>query len=146
MGWNRKTMGAVLTMVTVLYVGLASAGAERKLVFKPDRVGKGATAEAVITDQGKDRKEVDITVRGLKPNAVYTVWLVNMKPKMDMAGLGRGDYSFRTDKKGAARYSASISSAELEKWQVLEIAYHPSGDPKNMDEMMGNIALKAELG
>ena len=67
-----------------------------------------------------------------------------MKPKMDMAGLGGGDYSFKSDDKGNASYSATIGSVDLSKWQLVEVAYHPSGDPKNMKEME-NAALIGEL-
>ncbi|MDW7709931.1 MAG: hypothetical protein SCH98_05610 [Deferrisomatales bacterium] len=143
---NLKILAAVLTLASWLYAGLAAAGAERRLSLMADQAGKGATAEAVITDKGGDQTEVVITAIGLKPGAVHTVWLVNMKAKMDMAGLGTGDYSFRTDEKGSARYAATISPSELKKCQLQEIAYHPSGDPKNMHEMMGNIVLKAMLG
>jgi len=63
---------------------------------------------------------------------------------MDMAGLGEGDYSFRSDDKGSATLSATISAADLAKWQLIELAYHPSGDPKNMKELM-NTALLGKL-
>ncbi len=66
-----------------------------------------------------------------------------MKPKMDMIGVGMGDYSFKSDDKGNGHYSANVSAAELEKWQILEIAYHTDGDPKNMKKM--GIALKADI-
>jgi hypothetical protein len=66
-----------------------------------------------------------------------------MKPKMDMAGVGTGDYSFKSDDKGNATYTASISSAELEKWQMFEIAYHPDGNAKDMKKMQ--IALSGPI-
>ena len=67
-----------------------------------------------------------------------------MNPKMDMAGLGEGGYSLKSDDKGDASYSATIGSADLSKWQLIELAYHPSGDPKNMKELM-NTALIGKL-
>jgi hypothetical protein len=66
-----------------------------------------------------------------------------MKPKMDMAGVGTGDYSFKSDGKGAANYTAAISSVELEKWQMFEIVYHPNGDAKDMKQMQ--IALSGPI-
>jgi len=33
---------------------------------------------------------------------------------------------------------------DLSKWQLVEVAYHPSGDPKNMKEME-NAALIGKL-
>jgi hypothetical protein len=37
--------------------------------------------------------------------------------------------------KGNATYTATVRSADLAKWQLFEVAHHPSGDPKNMKEM-----------
>ena len=103
--------------------------------MKADKAGQGAKGEVVITDGKAGQKEIAITMTGLKPNSVYTVWLVNMKPKMDMLGVGTGDYSFKSDGKGIGNYTATISNAELEKWEMLEIAYHPDGDAKDMKKM-----------
>jgi hypothetical protein len=116
---------------------------QQKIALKADKAGKGATGEVAIVDAKAGQKELTITIAGLKPNSVYTVWLVNMKPKMDMAGVGTGDYSFKSDAKGAASYSATISGAELAKWQMLEIAYHPGGDAKDMKKMQ--IALSGPI-
>lgn len=66
-----------------------------------------------------------------------------MKPKMDMAGVGEGDYSFKSNAKGEGHYTGAISSSELEKWQLVEIALHPDGNPKNMKKI--EIALKGDL-
>ena len=116
---------------------------EHKMALMADSAGKGAKGEAVIKDSGADRKEIVLHLTGLKSNSVYTVWLVNMKPKMDMIGIGEGDYAFKTDDQGNGHYSATVSADELQKWQMLEIAYHPDGDPKNMKKM--GIALKTGL-
>jgi hypothetical protein len=137
---KKKVLNSLMVVVFTLFTGLAIAAGDQKVALKADKAGKGASGTAVIVDKGGDQKEVAITAKGLKPNSVYTVWLVNMKPKMDMAGLGEGDYSFRSDDKGNASYSATIGSANLAKWQLLDLAYHPSGDPKNMKEME-NTAL-----
>jgi len=141
---KRKVICSLLVVVFSLFTGLAIAAGDQKVALKADKAGKGASGTAVIVDKGGDQKEVTITAKGLKPNSVYTVWLVNMKPKMDMAGLGGGDYSFKSDDKGNAIYSATIGSADLSKWQVIDLAYHPSGDPKNMKEME-NTALVGKL-
>mgnify|MGYP006271389305 CR=1 FL=1 len=140
---SRDIAGVLLVLVFSLLSGLALAG-EQKIVLKADKAGKGASGQAVVADNGGDRKDIAIAANGLKPNSVYTVWLVNMKPKMDMTGLGQGDYSFKTDSRGSASYSATIGSADLSKWQLIELAYHPSGDPKNTKELM-NTALIGNL-
>ncbi len=141
---KRKVISSLLVVVFSLFAGLAVAAGERKVALKADKAGKGASGTAVIVDKGGDQKEVAITAKGLKPNSVYTVWLVNTKPKMDMAGLGEGDYAFKSDDKGNASYSATIGSADLSKWQLIDLACHPSGDPKIEKELM-NTALIGKL-
>ena len=141
---KRKVTSSLLVVVFSLIAGLAVATGEQKVALKADKAGKGASGAVVIVDKGGDQKGVAITAKGLKPNSVYTVWLVNMKPKMDMAGLGEGDYSFKSDDKGDASYSATIGSADLSKWQLIELAFHLSGDPKNTKELM-NTALLGKL-
>jgi hypothetical protein len=116
---------------------------EHKMALMADSAGKGAKGEAMIKDSGAGQKEITLHMTGLKPNSVYTVWLVNMKPKMDMIGIGEGNYAFKSDPQGDGHYSATVSSDELQKWQMLEIAYHPDGDPKNMKNH--GTALKAGL-
>jgi len=88
---NRKLLSSLLVVVFSLFAGLAMAAGERKVALKADKAGKGASGEAVIVDKGGDQTGVTVTAKGLKPNSVYTVWLVNMKPKMDMTGLGSGE-------------------------------------------------------
>jgi hypothetical protein len=80
---------------------------------------------------------------GLKPNEVYTVWLVNMKPKMAMVGLGAGDYAFTSDANGNGRYTGTVSAVELGKWQQLKIAHHPDRNPRNMKNI--GSALEGNL-
>lgn len=143
MKMQKRIITGICFFTFVLLISFSLAEAQQKLVLKARPVGKGAHGEAVIKDLGQDQKEITIEAKGLKPNAVYTVWLVNMKPKMDMIGVGPGDYSFKSDDKGNAHYSANVSAAEIEKWQVLEIPHHPDGDPKNMKKM--GIALKADI-
>lgn len=139
-----KSSGVFSIMLAfTMFVIPAMAGAQQKIMLKADKAAKGAKGEAVITDSKAGQKEMTITMTGLKPNSVYTVWLVNMKPKMDMLGVGTGDYSFKSDGKGMANYSATIASAELEKWEMLEIAFHPDGNAKDMKKMQ--IALNAAV-
>ena len=142
---RKKIVGLLLVLVLALAAALsAEATDDRKVALKADKAGKGASGSAMIVDKGGDQKGVAVTAKGLKANSIYTVWLVNVKPKMDMAGLGEGDYSLKSDDKGNASYSATIGSADLSKWQLIELAYHPSGDPKNMKELM-NTALIGTL-
>ncbi|MGE5285516.1 MAG: hypothetical protein ACM3OG_11165 [Actinomycetota bacterium] len=141
---KHKIASSLLVVVLSLVAGLAMAAGEQKVALNAGKAGKGASGTAVIADKGGDQKEVTITAKGLKPDSVYTAWLVNMKPKMGMTGLGESDYSFKSDARGDASYSATIGSADLSKWQLIELAYHPSGDPKNSKELM-NTALIGKL-
>ena len=40
-------------------------------------------------------------------------------------------------------YRAAISNAEIEKWEMLEIAYHPDGNARDMKKMQ--IALNGPV-
>lgn len=141
MNRSNKTWALAIIFILTVFVMSALAAGEQKIALKADKAGQGAKGEVVIADGKASQKEIAITMAGLKPNSVYTVWLVNMKPKMDMIGVGTGDYSFKSDGKGVAKYTATISKAELEKWEMIEIAYHADGDAKNMHNMQ--IALMA---
>ena len=134
-------LGAIL--LSVLFIATFSWAAEQKVTLKAGPDGKGASGDVVITDSASGQKEIAITVRGLKPGVVYTVWLVTMKPKMDMMGVGTPDFVIKIDGKGSGTYTATVPAAELAKWQLIEIASHPTGDPKDMKKM--GIALKGEL-
>jgi hypothetical protein len=138
-----KLFMLTLSLLLIATFSLALA-ADRKVTLKPGPDGRGAGGEAVISDAGAGQKKIDITVRGLRPDEVYTVWFVNMKPKMDMTGLGTPDYVINVDRRGSGRYTATVPATELEKWQLIEIASHPTGDPRDMKKM--GIALKGALG
>lgn len=151
---THKAKNLIVTFIVVLaafmFVTAARAGdpaqtqgADPKITLKGYFLRK-AGGEAVIKDAGPGQKEISITAHGLKPNAVYTVWLVNMKPKMDMMGLGQAmDYAFKSDDKGNGTYTGTIAAEDLAKWQMIEIAYHPTGDAKDMKKM--KVAMKGGL-
>jgi len=91
----------------------------------PEASGKASLAGTKLT----------ITAKGLKPTAVYSVWFVNMQPTMTKAGVGKAPYSFKTDAKGNAKYTATLGESPEGKWQAIIIVRHPNGDPKDMDKM-----------
>jgi hypothetical protein len=138
-----KTFKLAVLLFPLLLMASASWAAEQKVALTAGPDGKGASGEAVIKDNEAGQKEITFTVKGLRPGGVYTVWLVTMKPKMDMMGVGAPDYVIKIDDKGAGSYAASVPAEELAKWQAIEIAYHKTGDPKDMKKM--GIALKGEL-
>ncbi|MCK4817775.1 hypothetical protein KA005_18540 [bacterium] len=97
----------------------------------------GARRTAVISEQS-----LSIQAKGLKPNAVYTGWFVNMKPKKENTGAGTPPYMFKTDSSGAGTYSAPLKDSPFGKWQMLMIMLHPTGDPTDMKKMVGALSAK----
>lgn len=124
---------AVGILVLALVAGLA-AGALAAESQSFGLMGQKDSPQASGTATVEGNK-LTITAKGLKPNAVYTVWLVNMQPTMTKAGAGTAPYDFKTDGRGNAKYSATLSESPAGKWQAIFIVRHPSGDPKVMDKM-----------
>ena len=139
----KTIVSSLVSGVLLMLLALSPSWAAERIALQGGPDMRGARGEAVITDVGAGKKEVVVTAQRLKANEVYTVWLVNMKPKMDMAGLGTADYAFTSDAQGGGSYTATVSGAELRKWQLIEIAHHPDRNPRNMDKM--GIALKGDL-
>ena len=79
---------------------------------------------------------------GLHPNAVYTVWFVNMKPKKTDAGAGQGPFMFKRDAQGNGSYSYGLNEAPFGKWQMIMIVLRPDGNPMNMKGMVGALSTK----
>src|SRR5712692_10301079 len=89
-----------------------------------------------------DGTHFSLTVSGLKPKAVYSVWFVNMQPAMAKEGVGTAPYAFTTDAKGQAKYDVTLTQSPLGKWQSIMIVRHPSGDPKDMNQMADALMAK----
>ena len=140
---DMHTMWTATVLVALAVVGGAQAMEMRHHTLTPSQTGTSAKGEVTIVEKDPATKEIMIAADGLKPNAIYTVWVVNMKPKMEMAGVGSGDYSFKSDASGRGQFVGSLPASELAKWQMIEIAHHPDGNPKNMKQM--DVALEAEL-
>ena len=97
----------------------------------------GASGTAVIGEQS-----LDLQAKGLQPNAVYTGWFVNMKPKKENTGAGTPPYMFKTDSGGDGTYSAPLKESPFGKWQMLMIMLHPTGNPTDMKKMVGALSAK----
>jgi hypothetical protein len=130
MKFKRATVGIpVLVLVASLAIG-AVAAESKSFGLKGQKDTPQASGTATV-----EGTKLTISAKGLKPNAVYTVWLVNMQPTMTKAGAGIPPYGFKSDAKGNARYTASLEESPIGKWQAIFIVRHPSGDPKAMDRM-----------
>lgn len=90
-------------------------------------------------------KSLSIQAEGLQPNAVYTVWFVNMDANMKPnahTGAGTPPYMFKTDSSGAGTYESGLKASPFGKWQMLMIMLHPDGDPTNMKDAVGTLSAK----
>lgn len=132
-----RIISIVLMGIFVFSLGWAS-GSSRTVVLDPTPKHPDAKGTAVIADD-----HINLQARGLKPEAVYTVWFVNMKPKKSETGAGTAPYMFKTDQWGNGSYSAPLNETPLGKWSMIMVVQHPNGDPKDMKHMVG--ALKASL-
>jgi hypothetical protein len=101
------------------------------LTLMADKSQNGASGTASINDNS-----IIIEAEGLRPNGVYTVWFVNMKPKKQEAGAGTMPYMFKTGANGKGTYESSLYESPFGKWSVLMIVLHPTGDPKDMKNMV----------
>ncbi len=87
--------------------------------------------------------KIDIQAKGLKPDSVYTVWFVSMKPKKHETGAGSAPYMFKTNSYGNGSYASALKESPTGKWEMIMIVLHPNGNPADMKKMVG--ALKAKL-
>ena len=130
---------AIISILSILLFSFSwAANNGRTFVLSSTPKHPDANGTAVI-----DKSHISLQARGLKPEAVYTVWFVNMKPKKSETGAGSAPFMFQTDKWGNGSYSAPLNKAPFGKWSMLMVVLHPDGDPKDMKNMVG--ALKASL-
>lgn len=130
---------ATIGLISIFFFSSVwASGGGRTIGLEPIGGHNQANGTAVI-----DQSHVSIQARGLKPNAVYTVWFVNTNPKKHETGAGIAPYMFRTDKWGDGSYSAPLDESPFNRWAMVMIVLHPNGDPKDMKNMVG--ALKAAL-
>lgn len=67
-----------------------ASGSGQSIVLEPTRQHPDANATAFI-----DASHASIQARGLKPNAVYAVWIVNRMPKKSETGAGAAPFILR---------------------------------------------------
>ena len=136
---TRRFQIALIILISICVFSLSLAmSSGRELVLDPTAKHPDANGTAVIAHD-----HINLQARGLKPDAVYTVWFVNMKPKKSEKGAGTAPFMFRTDPWGNGSYSEPLNEAPFGKWSMIMVVQHPNGDPKDMKNMVG--ALKASL-
>lgn len=128
---DKKTLMAVvigfllLTFRTFVWAGNVN------ITLMPDKSHTGARGTVSISDNS-----LKIEAKDLRSNGVYTAWFVNMKPKKQETGAGTMPYMFKTDSNGNGTYESSLSESPFGKWSMLMIVLHPTGDPKDMKNMV----------
>lgn len=137
-----KSIIIVCSMFALVLAGFAAPGfgsqTEHRLDLTATPQHPGASGTLVISD-----KRIEIRAKGLKENSIYTAWFVNTKPRKQEAGAGEAPYMFKTDAQGNGTYSARLSESPFGRWQMVMVVLHPTGDPKDMKNMVG--ALAADL-
>jgi hypothetical protein len=105
--------------------------------------GSGEMGQLLVYDLGQNQRLIDIYAEALDAESVYTVWLVKRGPEPERIGVGGGDHLFKSDERGIGAYLAILSASEIERWDWLEIAYHPDGLASNVEDM--EIVLQLNL-
>ncbi len=138
---TKKRLIVLAVSFAIVAFGALSWAAEGgvKIPLMATQKHPGASGTAVIGEQS-----LDLRAKGLQPNAVYTGWFVNMKPKKENAGAGTMPYMFKTDSNGEGTYSAPLKESPFGKWQMLMIMLHPTGDPTDMKHMVGALSAKLQ--
>ena len=125
--------------IAVVFLALATHSfgyqAENRISLMATPQHPDASGTLVITDT-----HIEIEARGLKSDSVYTAWFVNTKPRKHEAGAGQPPYMFKTDSYGNGTYSAELSESPFGKWEMLMVVLHPTGDPKDMKNMVGALS------
>ncbi len=133
----RKSILVLLAIAFASSFGLNAWASEKNLQLMPLKGSPNATGTIQL---GENRLKIDVA--GLKANSVYTVWFVNKKPKMQKAGAGEPPYMFKTDSAGKGSYNSPLAKSPFGRWGLIMVVLHPTGDPKDMKNMVGAFAAK----
>ena len=136
--FNRMRRPFVGVLVVSIALCSAISNAQPK-TFKllPASQPKG---EIRCESSSSDQYRCSASLSGLQPNGVYTFWLVNMKPDMEMKQAGE---KVTSDAEGNANSSFEVQKEVMENFQSFVVALHPDGDASNMKTHID--ALKADL-
>ena len=132
----------LLFVIALFYTGADALAVEIKMKpAVPDTEARGLVTIKDAPRVPSDRLLI-VDVRGLRPDSVYSVWLVDKDTgKRTPAGL-TGQNHFRTDPSGYAHYTDHTDRYKLDH-NTLEVAFHPDGDPGNTVDMV--VVLTAPL-
>jgi len=129
MRFARKAAPFALVLA-FLFIAVSSRAGEVSFPLKAEKDSPAGSGTAALADN-----KIRIQGEGLRPNGVYTVWFVNMKPNKHEAGAGTAPYMFRTDGQGTGSYESPLSESPFGKWSTIMVVRHPTGDPRDMKNM-----------
>lgn len=136
----------LLVSLIFLAVTLGFDYPARKILPLKDAAGEGASGEVTIEKMGitYGQRSIGIDLSGLRPGAVYTVWLETKEPR-ELKPLGVDEHHFKTRADGKARYVTLSSEYDMDnfRWDYITIYLHPDNDPGNTKDM--TLALKGDL-
>jgi hypothetical protein len=127
----RRSILLFAALVAVLGLSAVSWAGGKNLSFMPAKDNPKATGTINLSND-----KLKIQAEGLKPDSVYTVWFVNMKPNKDQAGAGSPPFTFKTDSQGKGAYDAALAESPVGKWSTIMVVLHPTGDPMDMKNMV----------
>ncbi|OGP57366.1 MAG: hypothetical protein A2V65_08785 [Deltaproteobacteria bacterium RBG_13_49_15] len=127
-----KKWGVLLSTVLALVL-LGNCGGGPALPEKlevPLKLVKGiegdAKGNAVIdTKTGAD---ISISITGLKPDGLYTVFFVNVKSQM-FEGVGQEPYVLQVDPNGAVNFQGKFKKDSYKTFTKLAVFLNPGGKP-----------------
>jgi hypothetical protein len=144
----KKISASLVLILTVL--ALSSAASDFRSadyqVAEINLTGEGgASGVAIFRAEGFMPMEysLGLTVYGLKPNSVYSVWLTDGYGTEGREALGIKTNHFKTNGSGTGRYVTNVSHLKVRHWRSIEVYYHPDNDPQNTKDITS--ALKGRL-
>lgn len=134
-------LAAALIMLFMLSPGPAQA---REYDLERVAPETRAIGRATLTPgfRRSDRRELFLVVFHLKPDSVYSVWIMDKRSGRRIPAGLTGKNHFRTDGSGNGHYTHEADWLDF-GWNTLEVAYHPDGEPSNTDEMI--VVLRTGL-
>lgn len=128
----KKEFAMLAVLLTLLFAGVAAA--EEYRLKRQDAGPQAASGTAILEEYGSvdcDRL-LKVTVFGLKPDSVYSVWIVEKNGEKAAAGIN-GKNTFKTGPSGEGNYTYYSALAYL-YWHDLRITEGPG---------YGTVALSA---
>lgn len=108
-----------------------------------DAASSSITGKLVVSCFTDDLDEFKMSLKGLKPNAVYTVWLAtSLKETAGRAGVGAPPFKIKTGGGDSVSYQVPLHTCPLTEYRWLEIRYHPDGDPTHLDNSERVVKLR----